>query len=82
MNLSLVTPDKNVFEGEVTSANFPGSNGAFEILNLHAPIVSSLGKGTIKLQTEEGEKKFVIDSGVVEVVNNKIIVLAESLIED
>ena len=82
MNLSLVTPDKNVFEGEVTSVTLPGSKGSFQILNNHAPLVSSLDKGVVDIKTETGEETFTIDSGVVEVQNNKVIILAESLIEE
>ncbi len=80
MELNLVTPDKLVFEGEITSVQLPGSNGSFEVLNNHAPIISSLGKGNVKITSSSGIENFVIDGGVVEVVNNKVIVLAESLL--
>ena len=81
MNLSLVTPDKSVFEGEIVSVKLPGSDGSFEVLENHAPLVSSLSKGTVRIKTSSSEEKFVIDSGVVEIANNKVIILAESLIE-
>ena len=80
MKIEIITPDKKVFEGEVSSAQFPGSNGSFEVLNNHAAIISALEKGNLKIKTTKGEvKSFVIDGGVVEVVNNKIIVLAEAV---
>jgi F-type H+-transporting ATPase subunit epsilon len=79
MYLEIITPDKKVFEGEVSLIQLPGSKGAFEILKNHAPIISTLDKGVIKIQDENGsEKLFEIDGGVVENKANKIIVLVES----
>ena len=49
MYLEIYTPDKKVFEGEVTSATFPGSDGTFQVLNDHAPLISTLGKGDIRV---------------------------------
>jgi F-type H+-transporting ATPase subunit epsilon len=80
MLIEIITPDKKIFEGEVTSAQFPGSNGSFEVLNNHAPIISSLDKGALKVKKTNGEQvTFQVDGGVVEVLKNKIIVLAESV---
>lgn len=79
MYLEIITPDKKIFEGEVKLIRFPGSKGAFEILNNHAPIISTLEKGTIKIQDmHNNEKLFEVDGGVVENKANKIIVLVES----
>lgn len=77
MHLDIITPEKKVYSGEVEMVNFPGSDGSFGILKDHAPIVSTLKAGDIKLVGNEGEKLFPIKGGVVEVNNNKIIVLAE-----
>lgn len=77
MHLDIITPEKKVYSGEVEMVNFPGSDGSFGILKDHAPIVSTLKAGEIKLVGNEGEKLFPIKGGVVEVNNNKIIVLAE-----
>lgn len=77
MYLEIFTPDKKVFEGEVDSATFPGSDGSFQVLNNHAPIISSLAKGDLIYKTREGAKVIAVDGGVVEVKNNKAIVLAE-----
>jgi F-type H+-transporting ATPase subunit epsilon len=78
MILEIITPEKQVFSGEVTSVQFPGINGGFEILNNHAPIISTLGKGEIRvITTEKNTKKFDINGGVIEMQNNKIIVLAD-----
>lgn len=79
MYLEIITPDKKIFEGEVKLIQLPGSKGAFEILKNHAPIVSTLDKGTIKIQDKNGkEKLFEVDGGVIENKVNKIIVLVES----
>ena len=80
MFLEIVTPDEKVFEGEVISATFPGSNGSFQVLANHAPIISSLEKGAIKVNTKEDESIFEVEGGVVEVSDNKIAVLATSLV--
>ena len=78
MILEIITPEKQVFSGEVTSVQFPGINGGFEILNNHAPIISTLGKGEIRvITTDKDTKKFDINGGVIEMQNNKIIVLAD-----
>ncbi len=79
MFLEIVTPDKKVFSGDVKLVQLPGSKGAFEILKNHAPIISTLDKGTIKVILENGtEKFFETDGGVVENKGNKIVVLVES----
>lgn len=81
MLLEIVTPDKKVFEGEVNAVTFPGSDGEFQILNNHAPLISSLGKGLVKIAASGKSEELTIDGGVVEVLNNNIIVLAESVVE-
>ena len=81
MNLEILTPDKKIFEGEVTSVTVPGALGSFEILNNHAPIISILENGKVVVRTATKEQKFYTKGGVVEVINNKVIVLAEGIIE-
>ena len=79
MHLEIITPDKKVFNGEVTLIQLPGSKGSFTILNNHAPIISTLEKGTIKIQDDSGKEHFFnVSGGVVEQQSNKIIVLVES----
>jgi len=79
MYLEIITPDKQIFEGEVKLIQLPGSKGAFEILTNHAPIISTLDKGTIKIQDMNNkEQLFEVGGGVVENKANKIIVLVES----
>lgn len=78
MILEILTPDKKVFNGDITSVTVPGTQGSFEVLNNHAPIISTLEKGSVNVRTNKGEQKFLITGGVIEVINNKIILLAES----
>ncbi|MDN3687859.1 ATP synthase F1 subunit epsilon [Cyclobacterium jeungdonense] len=80
MHLEIITPDRKIFEGEVSEATFPGANGSFQILKNHAAIVSALEKGAVSYTTSDGKKSLVVDGGVVEVNDNKIIVLAEKVI--
>ena len=82
MFLEIVTPDKKIFEGEVESAKFPGSKCEFQVLNNHASLISSLDKGTIEYINKDGIHDVNVSGGVVEVLNNRIIVLAESAEEE
>ena len=92
MYLEIVTPEATLFSGDVESIAVPGVNGEFEMLNNHAPIVSLLKEGHVKIYgdirlEEEIESKFTkgekrvtwlaINSGTIELKNNKIIVLAD-----
>ena len=78
MILEIITPEKEIFNGEITSVKFPGTDGGFEILNNHAPIISTLEKGEIRIiTTDKNTEKFDINGGVIEMQNNKIIVLAD-----
>lgn len=79
MTLEIITPVKKVFIGEVTLLTVPGSAGEFQVLYHHAPIMSSLEPGVIRLVTTGDEKKqYITGGGVVEVKENKIIILADS----
>ena len=77
MNIEIITPDKRLFEGEVKLVQVPGKKGSFEVSKNHAPIISTLSNGTIKIITEEDKKETVlIDSGIIEVKSNHITILA------
>ena len=79
MTLEIISPDNKLFSGEVVSVKVPGSKGSFEILNNHAPIISTLEKGIISILTGEGKRtSFEIEGGVIESKKNKIIILAEN----
>jgi F-type H+-transporting ATPase subunit epsilon len=78
MFLEIITPDKKLFSGQVKSIVLPGSDGKFGLLENHAPIISSLKKGTLKvIDSSEATQNFEINGGVVEMLNNQVIVLAE-----
>jgi len=93
MILEIVSPEATLFKGEVSSVTLPGVMGSFQVLNNHAPIVSTLKEGTVKIVAEdfklnkEVADKFVkvndstftlqIASGTIEMKDNKIIVLAD-----
>ena len=81
-HLEIVTPEGKSFEGMVEKATVPGVEGSFQVLYNHAPIISTLGKGIVKVETEEGKLlSYAIEDGVAEVLNNKMVVLVESLLE-
>ena len=92
MYIDIVSPETTLFSGEIQSITVPGTKGSFQILNQHAPIVSTLTKGKVKIQGElnlyeevrekivlenDGHYYFPINSGVIEMRNNKIVLLAE-----
>ena len=78
MKLDITSPDKQIFSGNAELVQLPGSDGLFEILNNHAPMIAALGPGKIKVQDETGTLQFFeIKGGVCEVLENKITVLAE-----
>ncbi|PRY41103.1 ATP synthase F1 subcomplex epsilon subunit [Spirosoma oryzae] len=80
MTLDIITPDRKVFSGEATSITFPGSEGQFQVLNDHAPLVSTLDRGPIVVQSASGQQVFTVDGGVVEVLQNNVLVLAEAIV--
>lgn len=76
MTLEVITPEKPVYKGEVVLVQLPGAMGSFEIMHNHAPLMAILEKGRLKVIDEERNKFFIeIESGVVEVRNNHIIVI-------
>jgi F-type H+-transporting ATPase subunit epsilon len=79
MLLEIIAPDQKLYSGEVDLVQVPGSKGSFEILRNHAPIISTLDAGQIKIVDQKGSTIFFqVDGGVIEAKNNKIIVLAET----
>ena len=77
MQVNIITPEEKLFSGESSSVVLPGTDGSLGILDNHAPLITSLKKGAIKLKTQKGEESFDISSGVVEVLNNNVIILVE-----
>jgi len=82
MYLEILSPGKTVFSGDIKLIKIPGSGGSFEVMNNHAPIVSTLDTGDVRVVIDDDTiKMFSIGGGVIQVVSNKIIVLAESITE-
>lgn len=77
LKLKIISPEKIEFNGTVTSVLVPGTKGSFEILNDHAPIISSLQPGTVEYTTEEGRKSLTIIGGFVEVQKNVVNLCVE-----
>ncbi len=77
MIVDIITPDNSLFSGEASSVIVPGIDGSLGILENHAPLISALKKGEVKVTTSKGDELFEINGGVAEVVNNKVIILAE-----
>ncbi len=77
MQLEILTPDAIIYNGEVISVSLPGLNGRFQVLNNHAPIISTLTSGEILIETaDKNIEKFGIKGGILEILKNKVIVLA------
>ncbi len=96
MHLEIITPEAKLFSGEAHSVQLPGANGSFQVLNNHAPVISSLTKGIVRVELSDNKESYEpmegliekdkssdkhinihIKGGVIEMQNNKIIVLAE-----
>jgi F-type H+-transporting ATPase subunit epsilon len=78
MQIEIITPDSTLFKGEATYVFLPGSDGSLGVMNNHAPLISSLKKGTLRVKDASGkEMQFEVNGGTVEVLNNKVVVLAE-----
>ena len=84
MTLEILTPERKLYSGEVYGVQLPGISGLFEVLDRHAPLVSALKAGKLKVLKDKSHNiYFDIQSGFVEVLNNKVTVLVEgaSLVE-
>ncbi|MBD3615899.1 MAG: ATP synthase F1 subunit epsilon [Gracilimonas sp.] len=80
-NAQILTPNGSLFEGEVSGVKLPGTQGSFEVKANHAPIVSTLEKGNVLVRKADGNTTYAISGGFVEVNNNKLTLLAESVEE-
>jgi F-type H+-transporting ATPase subunit epsilon len=80
MKIEIITPDRKIYEGDIKSVRVPGKKGSFQVLKDHAPIISTLEKGTvIIIDQDDKESRYEISGGLIEVKMNKIILLAESV---
>jgi F-type H+-transporting ATPase subunit epsilon len=82
MQIEILTPEKKLFSGDAYGIQLPGVNGSFEVLEKHAPMVSALGSGAIKilLDRKGNTAKYTISGGFVEVLNNTVSVLLEKAV--
>jgi len=80
MELEILTPEKRLFSGNVYGVQLPGIDGSFEILEKHAPLVSALGAGNVKVLNDKSGNNttsYQVNGGFIEVLNNKVVVLVE-----
>ena len=84
MNLEILTPEKKLFSAEVYGVQLPGVDGFFEVLDKHAPLVSALKAGRVKVLKDRNHhlEYFTIQSGFVEVIHNTVTVLVEGAVPD
>ena len=82
MNLEILTPERKLYSGEVFGVQMPGISGSFEVLDKHAPLVSALKAGRVKVLKDKQQHAifFDIQGGFVEVLNNKVTVLVEGAV--
>jgi F-type H+-transporting ATPase subunit epsilon len=80
MKIEIITPDKKIYEGEIKSVRVPGKKGSFQVLKDHAPIISTLESGLVRMIDEaNNEVIYDITGGIIEVKANKVILLADSV---
>lgn len=78
MKVTITKPDSTLYDGEAKLVQLPGTGGLFEILNNHAPIISSLGRGTVRLVTgDDEERTFEVRGGVVKGQENDLLILVQ-----
>lgn len=77
MTIEVLTPDERLYVGEGTMVVAPGKDGNLGIMENHAPLITTLKEGKVEIETPEGRKSFDVSGGVLEVLKNKVIVLAE-----
>lgn len=78
MYVEIITPETSLFSGEAELVSLPGIDGSLGLLNRHAPLITSLRKGILKVKKNNGETlSLEVNGGTVEVLNNKVIILAD-----
>jgi F-type H+-transporting ATPase subunit epsilon len=77
LRLKIVSPEKVIYDGEAESVKVPGTQGAFEILDHHAPIISSLGDGKVEFTASQGSQSLEVHGGFVEVKRNEVCLCVE-----
>lgn len=78
MVINVLSPDEEIFSGEITSVKVPGTTGQFEVLQNHAPIVAALAEGSVRIKKANGEAlNFDIKKGFIEVLYNEVSLLVQ-----
>jgi F-type H+-transporting ATPase subunit epsilon len=77
LKVSVISPEKVMFEGEARDVVAPAFDGEMGILPMHAPLMTLLGKGLLRINTTEGERRFVVDGGFLQVVDDQVRVVTE-----
>lgn len=80
-NLSVISPERTLFEGPARFVVVPAYDGEIGILHDHAPLMALLGEGPLRVETETGSLRFHVSGGFVQVVNNEVSVLSEEATE-
>jgi F-type H+-transporting ATPase subunit epsilon len=80
MFLEILTPEKKIFEGTVSIVTFPGEDGSFQVLDNHAPLISLLKEGVVEYKSKDSKETIAITGGVVEVLSNKVVLLADGIV--
>ncbi len=83
MNLEILTPERKLYSGDVYGVQLPGTDGLFEVLEKHAPLVAALKSGNLKILKDKSagnKSNYSIKGGFVEVLNNKVTVLVEGAV--
>ena len=78
--MEILTPEKKIFEGDVVIVTFPGADGSFQVMDNHAPLISLLKEGVVEYKSKETSNSVQITGGVVEVLKNKVVVLADGIV--
>ena len=81
MKLDIITPEKIIFSASVSMVGIPGTLGDFGVLEGHAPFISTIRPGVITIDTDSGQRKLAVMSGIAEVVPERCIILAENVVD-
>jgi F-type H+-transporting ATPase subunit epsilon len=77
LKVSVISPERVLFEGTARGVVAPAFDGEMGILPMHAPLMTLLGRGTLKVDASEGEKRFLVDGGFLQVVDDHVRVVTE-----
>jgi len=80
LTVSVISPEKVLFDGVARSVVAPAFDGEIGILPMHAPLMTLLGKGTLRLETAEGDRRFSIEGGFIQVVDDQVRVVTENAV--